>query len=70
MYALYFSSDVLKEVDQALPDAPEETPENLTMLTYPNTPPHRLDLKVNTKCTCEVHCLPRITFSLDPARSG
>jgi ATP-dependent exoDNAse (exonuclease V) alpha subunit len=74
------------------------------MLTHPNTPPHRLDLKVGAICaiqrnmsvenglvrnarvrinslhrrfveveiprTGELHCLPRITFSFNPARSS
>lgn len=103
-YESYFSSDVLKEADQAPPDAPEQTPDYLAMLSHPNTPPHRLDLKVNAICavqrnisvekglvrnarvritalhnrfvevqipqTGEIHCLPRITFSFNPAGSS
>jgi hypothetical protein len=93
----YLSLDVLKEGDQA---PPKQTPDYLTMLTHPNTSPHRLDLKVNAICavqrnmsvekglgvritalhshfvevqipqTGEVHCLPRITFSFNPAWSS
>ncbi|KAG1737034.1 hypothetical protein EDB19DRAFT_1989395 [Suillus lakei] len=46
-YESYFSSDTLKEAEQTAPDAPEQTPDYLAMLSHPNTPPHRLDLKVN-----------------------
>ncbi|KAG2054507.1 hypothetical protein BDR06DRAFT_935175 [Suillus hirtellus] len=50
------------------------------MMTRPNTPPHRLDLKVNIQRnifvevqiphTGEIHCLPHITFSFSPACSS
>jgi len=43
----YFSSNILKEADQALSDVPEQTPDYLALLTHPNIPPHQLDLKVN-----------------------
>ncbi|KAG2345117.1 hypothetical protein BDR05DRAFT_961063 [Suillus weaverae] len=51
----YFStsSDTLKEAEQVLPNAPEQTPDYLAMLTYPNTPPHRLDLKVGAVCAIQ-----------------
>lgn len=44
---------MLKEADQVPPDAPEQTPDYLAMLTHPNTPPHRLDLKVNVICAVQ-----------------
>lgn len=52
-YESYFSSDASKEVDQPPPDAPEQTPDYLVILTHPHTPPHRLDLKVNAICAVQ-----------------
>ena len=49
----YFSSDILKEADEAPSDAPEQTPDYLALLTHPDTPPHRLDLKVNAICAIQ-----------------
>jgi hypothetical protein len=50
---LYFSSDILKEADEVPSDAPEQTPDYLALLTDPNTPPHRLDLKINAVCAIQ-----------------
>ncbi|KAG1793207.1 uncharacterized protein HD556DRAFT_1443955 [Suillus plorans] len=52
-YESYFSSDTLKEAEQVPPDAPEQTPNYLTMLTHPNTPSHRLDLKIGAVCAIQ-----------------
>jgi hypothetical protein len=49
----YFSSDILKEADEAPSDAPEQTPDYLALLTHPNTPPHRLHLKINAVCAIQ-----------------
>ncbi|KAG1791103.1 uncharacterized protein HD556DRAFT_1445620 [Suillus plorans] len=49
----YFSSDSLKEAEQVPPDAPEQTPDYLAMLTHPNTPPHRLNLKIGAVCAIQ-----------------
>jgi len=50
---LRFSSDILKEADKAPLDAPEQTPDYLALLTHPNIPPHRLDLKINVIFTIQ-----------------
>jgi len=49
----YFSSDILKEADDAPSDTPEQTPDYLALPSHPNIPPHRLDLKINAVCAIQ-----------------
>lgn len=48
-----FSLDVLKEANELSNDAPELTPEYLTMLRHPGVPPHQLTLKENSICAIQ-----------------